>query len=234
MKLAVFITCIVVFTLTGPFGTYEQLDLTKRFAFWVMCIGGVGFFMEIFVPIALTTPRLGKLGQVQRVAVGSAIAALPGVGLVIFVNEVFRPYSSLGPAQFPQIWLEIFVIGILVSSVEFIDWREGSEAEIALPRSVFHKRLNPKLGDDIISISMQDHYAEVTTSLGSQLILMRFNDVLAELSGIDGYQTHRSHWASAKHAKTVEKNGAKLVLRLSDDRTIPLSAARAKQVRADL
>ncbi|WP_293441494.1 hypothetical protein [Planktotalea sp.] len=40
----------------------------------------------------------------------------------------------------------------------------------------------------------------VTTTLGSEMILMRMADAIDLLDGIAGVQTHRSHWAAQAHS----------------------------------
>lgn len=101
-------------------------------------------------------------------------------------------------------------------------------------RTLLHRRLPPELGDDIVSVSMQDHYAAVTTTRGTHLLLMRLRDVLGELEGLPGVQLHRSHWAALSHIAGLERRGRRLIARLDDGRELPVSAGHARHVIAAL
>ena len=50
---------------------------------------------------------------------------------------------------------------------------------------------------------MRDHYVEIHTDRGSDLVLMRFGDALKELGGTEGMQVHRSHWIARAALKKV-------------------------------
>ncbi|MGB3247250.1 MAG: LytTR family DNA-binding domain-containing protein [Sulfitobacter sp.] len=98
-------------------------------------------------------------------------------------------------------------------------------------RTRFHGRLKPELGQ-VVSLSMQDHYVEVTCENGTDLILMRLSDAIAELDGLKGLRTHRSHWVALEAVKGVERNGAKLKVILKGGRVLPVSATYADHVIA--
>ncbi len=83
------------------------------------------------------------------------------------------------------------------------------------------------MGTDVISLSRQDHYVEVTTSLGKQLILLCLSDAIAELEGLRGQRVHRSHWIAIAHARDIRKVGARRVVKLSDNRDLPVSDTNA-------
>lgn len=164
---------------------------------------------------------------------GAVLAGLPGAAVVIFVHGVFRP--PVDAENLPAIWAQVSLVGWLVGAVEFSSWRRPAAAEApANARSVFHKRLPPELGDEIISISMQDHYAEVTTTLGAHLLLIRLTDAINELNGAAGLQLHRSHYAMKAHLVRLQREGGRLKVILSDGRALPVSARHAEEVRAAL
>ena len=103
----------------------------------------------------------------------------------------------------------------------------ASVATAAPPQlSRLHRRLpadhqNPV--SPIISLSMQDHYVEITTQAGQHLVLMRFSDAIAELDDLQGLRIHRSHWVSTHHMKGLRRAGNRTMLQLSDDRELPVS-----------
>ncbi len=79
-------------------------------------------------------------------------------------------------------------------------------------------------------MSMQDHYVDVTTTLGNEMILMRLSDAIDLLDGIPGAQTHRSHWAEKAHTKTLTRVARRHQLNLSDGRTLPVSSSYREAV----
>ena len=88
------------------------------------------------------------------------------------------------------------------------------------PRLV--QRLDPGLRGPILSISVRDHYVDVMTGHGTASLLMRFGDAIAE-AGVAGAQVHRSHWVAWDAIDTVEREGAKLFLRLKPGMRVPVS-----------
>ena len=244
-KFAVFFVGLALLTLIGPFGTYGSLDIWQRLVFWTVIFAGVGALMHMCVTTALATHRLNGLSQYLRIAIGVGFATLPGAAVVIFTDAVMRP-PIMATEHFPLICMQVFLIGMFVSVVEYSDLigappkpqTETTAANAPLAPtpaaapvlSPFHRRLPPELGTDIISISMQDHYAAVTTTQGTHMVLMRFGDVLTELDGWPGVQTHRSHWVALKHLKGKRREGGKPKAELSDGRSLPVSATFSANV----
>ena len=81
---------------------------------------------------------------------------------------------------------------------------------------------------------MQDHYVEVVTSKGSALILLRFQEAMDELEGYGGLQVHRSHWAAFDGIEEMQRKSGKLLLKMRDGATLPVSRSFAKTVRQAL
>lgn len=232
-KIVVFFCGVAVLALTGPFGTYAAMGFYERLVFWLIVFTGVGFFMHVFLVTALTTPHLARVPKVLRLGLGAALAALPGAAVVIFVDGVFRPPLTSADTL-PVIWVQVTLVGWVVGIVEFHDFGKRDTGQVSPRRTAFHKRLPSELGDDIISVSMQDHYAEVTTTLGSHMVLMRLSDAMKELAGAPGLQVHRSHYAMTAHMRKLHRDGTRLRVLLSDGRDIPVSASHAEEVRAAL
>ncbi|TNF23129.1 MAG: LytTR family transcriptional regulator [Rhodobacteraceae bacterium] len=232
-KIVAFFGGVLVLALTGPFGTYAEMGFAERLVFWLIVFTGVGFFMHVCLVTALGTPYLGRVPPVLRLGLGAGLAALPGAAVVIFVDGVFRPPLDSAGAL-PVIWLQVALVGWVLGIVEFHDFGKRAPAPEAPRRAAFCKRLPPELGQDIISISMQDHYAEVTTTQGTHLLLMRMSDAMRELEGAPGLQLHRSHYAMTAHLRKLHRDGARLRVRLSDGRDLPVSASHAEAVRRAL
>lgn len=237
-KAPIFLSAVAVLVLIGPFDTYTELDLWGRLAFWSVMISGVGFFMHAGIVAAMSHRLLASWPQFAQIVLGSAAAAIPGAALVIFVNQVFR--GSGQTSSFPYIWVQVTVIGIIIGLVEFLDWSRGKRteepavADEAPPRTALHDRLTNSRDGELISLSMKDHYVEVTTTAGAELVLLRFSDALGELEGARGFQLHRSHWAAATHLHGISKRGNRVWATLSDGRELPVSKTYAEALRTYL
>lgn len=230
-KAFVFFLGTAILVLMGPFGTYNDLSLPVRFVYWLLIMLGIGLFMHLLITLCLRTRLLGNLNRAARIAIGAVLAAMPGTAVTIFVDAVLRPPIVSDDAILMIYW-QVSVIGVAIGLVEFEAWRKPKRAAAPVSRSRLQKRLPPELGDDIISLSMNDHYVEVTTALGQHLILMRMSDAIEELENLPGAQTHRSHWVSAQHARKVVRNGSKYEVRLSDGRKLPVSQTHLEETRA--
>jgi len=240
-RFAVLALAIFLCVFLGPFGTGNDLVLWDRVVFWTVLISGVAIFMEICITAAVKSDWLKQLPLLFQVLCGSAIGSIPGSAFVITINRVFRP-EHLDGTFFPMLWLQVTVMGVLIGGLEILIWngfrREKLEPAHAdkLPETETDlaplapirllQRLPTRLREgQIISMSMQDHYVDVTTTLGNEMILMRLSDAIDLLDGIAGVQTHRSHWAARAHAKSLNKVARRHELILSDGRSIPVSSS---------
>ena len=71
-------------------------------------------------------------------------------------------------------------------------------------------------------MSMQDHYVEVVTTRGRELVLMRMADAAAAM-GTAGIRIHRSHWVARDHVAASRREGAGAVVVTSDEAELPVS-----------
>ncbi|MBV7408428.1 LytTR family DNA-binding domain-containing protein [Maritimibacter sp. DP1N21-5] len=88
---------------------------------------------------------------------------------------------------------------------------------------LFLRNLPEELGRSIISITTQDHYLDVVTEGGSDRILKRMSDAIAELNGYPGMQIHRSHWIAFDAVESLEREGRKVRVRLKNGEVLPVS-----------
>ena len=96
----------------------------------------------------------------------------------------------------------------------------------------FLDRLPPKLrGARVIAVQAEDHYLRLHTDRGSDLILMRLSDALAELEGLEGAQTHRSWWVAKDAVASVARGDGRAALTLTGDLTAPVSRRYARALR---
>ena len=59
-------------------------------------------------------------------------------------------------------------------------------------------RLSTGFDAPILALESEDHYVRVHSSKGSELILLRLRDAIAEMDDYPGMQTHRSWWIASQ------------------------------------
>lgn len=223
---------IFVCFLSGPFGTLEALPNGFRLIYW-----GV---------IVLTTSMLAMwlhtlLRLWSKTSVSIIIAVGIGFGLLVAGIVIALSLSLLQP------------INRYPGSIELMSYSFPSAVMIFLLSAlVMHSMSAPKFVDEnirpalldrlekfphaqqILSLSAQDHYVEVTTEVGTELCLMRLNDAIGEAEPIEGFQIHRSHWVSKSAVKKVESKGTTSRVFLSDGRTLNISQSRLADFKSFL
>lgn len=226
----------VCLTIFGPFGTYLELPLLERALYWTFGLAGVGIFMHAFIWPMLHAQPLAGWPRLLVVASGAALAAMPGTMLIYVLEAAFRgvALSTVGPFA---IWAMVALLGFVIASIQFFEEvflmpPTGAAAVASATRDEPAPALPSALRGDLISITMQDHYLEVTTGAGPKLHAMRFSDALAALQGVPGTQIHRSHWVSAGAIAAVERDGGKPFAVLTDGRRLPISRPYLAAARA--
>lgn len=80
-------------------------------------------------------------------------------------------------------------------------------------------------------IEAREHHVKVTLDGASIMHRARLGDIVAQTNPEDGCQPHRSWWVSKQAARTLEKDGARHVLRLDDNTRVPVARTRLPAVQ---
>jgi len=227
----------------GAFGT-GAAPLAQRLGYWLTTmilatLIGAGVFLPVYLR--------GWLAR--RPLAGSVIVALvmsaPLTVLVWFLGPQFFPeYMAtdwkLLPASFPP----VFLVSLLMTAINHLvadhdDKRAAHKARqmthaaasgAAPPK--FLERIPLKLrGGELYAVQAEDHYLRLHTSRGSDLILMRLADAVAELEGIEGAQTHRSWWVAKAAVTDARRGDGRAVLTLTNGVEAPVSRSFAGALR---
>ena len=78
---------------------------------------------------------------------------------------------------------------------------------------------------------MQDHYINVVTSRGQELLLLRMGDAEKETTGIEGLRIHRSHWIAIEGIKSVDRQNGNYVVEMLDGAKLPISRGQVQAAR---
>ena len=255
-----------LFSVTGPFGSYERLPFVSRLGYWLTmntATWATALICISFVKAALIA-RVPH--QITRLFIGGAVSALP-VGLVITVINTAVIKSPLNLDQIAANMLVALPIAIgfcllswlSLSSGELAAEKQGGDNRNQEPASTPTSAPNtdrpsvtdvsgglpdrPPLLDrlpadkrgPLIRLEVQDHYVLVVTTRGTELLLMRLGDAIAETGGNTGQQIHRSHWVSDTGVKSVIRDGGRnprLTVQTSDGQVLPVSRSQMPDVRS--
>jgi len=75
----------------------------------------------------------------------------------------------------------------------------------------------------LIAIKAEQHYIQIWSDQGNDLVRYRFRDLDKNLRGYKGSQVHRSWWVNLDEVQSYRKAGRKIELVISKDLTVPVS-----------
>lgn len=250
-RLPMVLGSVAVLAVIGPFGTFQDLTLPQRLAYWG---GMIGFGFLAFELIAQAAIRLlRERAQAWRPMLAGVLLVVTIVQTVFvaLLERASRGHDFLSPLGLMELYAYVTVItglvsvapvllelrdrGLLAPAATPVPEPDPVEAESPpAPREpAFLARIPARLGRDVLALEMEDHYVRVHTTEGSDLILMRMRDAVAELAGLEGLQVHRSYWVAASAVTGVErKPDGKMTLVLSNGLRVPVSRSFAADVRA--
>jgi hypothetical protein len=224
----------VFLAFVGALNTGE-LPMAQRLIYWVplMVVGGLfGQAMSMLVAkIPHARVNLWVFGAILSVAI-AAPATFVVWGYTSLVVGTWMPVRAL-PMLF---WSVLVMSGAMTALMILVD-QPGRVTHAppagAAPAPVrFAERLPGKLkGAVIYAVSAEDHYLRLHTSKGSDLILMRLSDAIAELEGLEGAQTHRSWWVAKDAVESARRDGDKMVLTLKGGAEAPVSRPNVRPLR---
>lgn len=218
----------VLLALLGAVNSYG-VPLLWRFAFW----GGlfaVALLFALGIEAALLRAGLKRAPLWRWWAIFSLVLALAMTPVAYVAN-------SLGGWAPLSMMVQHFSNSLIISAA-FVGVRIGLgralwTAPEASPdkRALLLDRLPPGLrGGRLEAIEAEGHYVRVHTDLGSELVLMRLKDAIAETGDIEGRQVHRGWWV-ARHAVTGHERGEGRLELLIGETRVPVSRSYRAELR---
>ncbi|WP_417667495.1 LytTR family DNA-binding domain-containing protein [Roseibium sp.] len=234
----------------GPFGTYDVMTFWERMIFW---------FLDVLVGMAIITACLhvffssrltAFIPSFPRFLMGVALGALPTAAYITVLFSLVGPRIDI-TTSYPVLVIQVTVFSTILLLTEFWLWpavfrRAGTivsqaddggapleRVQAPTPRAVpLMARLPLEIRSGaIVSISMQDHYAEIVTTLGTSLLLMRLTDAIDLLEGYPGCRIHRSHWVADQFVSSTGKVGRRMVVKMKDGRELPVGTTYIASVK---
>ncbi|MCX7567584.1 LytTR family DNA-binding domain-containing protein [Sulfitobacter sp. F26169L] len=220
MPLLIWFALSVVAGVAGPFGTLEALGLWPRLLYWCGIVGGS-------IALCLTAISFARGYRLKgAVAVWTCFV----LSLCVYVINMF---IFAGWAGVPNAVSLLANVALVTAAVHLVIWAVGfGENDEGAPLvDTFMHRLPLQARAPLVRIEAQDHYLNVVTKRGNELILMRMGDAMTELRG-QGVQVHRSHWVSPDAVTGHRREKGRDVLQMSDGSDVPVSRSFRSAVQS--
>ncbi|QMU59727.1 MAG: hypothetical protein GKR98_17005 [Boseongicola sp.] len=218
----------VILGLSGPFDTIDVMPLLERLTYWGLIVVTTFFSGGMVADLVLSTRAMKRVNKPIRIAIAGLVIGIAVTLIVLALNWISMGLSPFVAHYAFYLMLNCIVIATVIAAA--MTWAQAP-SDPAGPAPIL-QRLDLEKRGPLLSLTQRDHYVEVTTTAGESLILMRLSDAIAETTGTDGMQIHRSHWI-ATHAVTVaRRDGARAVVTLQDGRELPVSRTYLKDLTA--
>ncbi len=231
--------CVVtMLTVSAPFDTDRQFSDAERLVYWagvaaITFAFGYVTVRSLGTALTQTNPRLPPL----MAHLTAGLIAGPFIGVIVFaINVGIAGIDEIRLDHLLRLMAQCVLISICVSGLIYLARRDAEggrvpQAEPTTPNRL-QTRLTPANRGALMSLQSQDHYVEVVTSHGQELLLMRLADAIDEAGTTNGMQTHRSWWvARAAVARLARADGRYEVI-LHDGRQVPVSRGKQSDVLA--
>jgi hypothetical protein len=220
--------------LIGPFGSFYGGPLETRLAYWIANLWIRLIILSLATRLSMRAARRIDLPVWFALPAAVGIGCLPLAWLVELYSMSFWPGAHGRMAPFLTLYGQTLAISEPCAfGYYFLLDRRGRRAALAPPAPArFLDRLSPRLGRNLLCLQMEDHYVRAHTDLGSELILTPLKAAVAELSGVEGAQVHRSWWVASSAVEAPVMDGRNHALRLKNGLQVPVSRASVAKVRA--
>lgn len=219
---------------TGAFGM-GHMSLGFRLAYWepIMLVGALWGHLSAHVVERFVDPD--RRPWLATLALTLVVSGPLSVTVWIITSLVYDDVRTLELERLPYFLAPVAVVTATVSALNVFLGRTPVQTHVGPAGSAparFLDRLPPRLkGATIRAVESEDHYLRIHTDRGSDLILMRLSDALAELEGLEGAQTHRSWWVARDVVRDVARGEGRATLTLEGGLQAPVSRRYAKALR---
>lgn len=228
----------VLMSLTGAFGT-GGAPFGARTLYWLvlMFTGTALNFSAGDVASRLTGLRDHTVGAalVETLIVTTLMSPVVWISTTLLFGRPFEGAALegyVGPVLVLSAAMTVLNYALLRPAPVTAAAPATAEDAAGPVRVKLAERLAPHLREArILAVCADDHYLRVYTDRGEAMILLRLADAIAELTGLEGAQTHRSWWVArgAVIAANGSSRGASLTL--AGGRVAPVSRTYVKALK---
>lgn len=252
LTLVVCTSLSIVCAVSGPFETSTIMGFWARLYYWTLiCFGST---LVAYIAHALIDCFIGfKRPLISEVlSLGLMVALISP--FVYGTSLLLTPFACFRLACFAEIGfyvalvaLVVFLVRRVIPGLERVNFLvpqdDGSLSLVSIlsdevaepdpfPRPRLYRRLPDDETGDILHMTANGHFVQVTTTDGRHSIRIRFADAIDEMDGVAGVCTHRSHWVVISAVTGNVRVGGKPVLTLSNGMQVPVSRTYQPDVEA--
>lgn len=205
---------------------FDQIsDWYKVFLSGLMgCIFFLPFALGIDYVLGLDDwSNIKKLGQAKDIVIEEIVGMFPPVIITWIAMNAPRILN-----------LNFSKITLIEPDKVIIKKENNSDKKSfnSLNKNDFFDKFSYLIGTEIIYMMSELHYVRVVTLKGEILVLYNLKDAIEKLpKDYSGIQTHRSYWVSKRYIQAVKELKGKMILILSNGKTIPVSRRKADEVK---
>lgn len=254
---AIFVIAAVVGFL-GPFGTYLDSTVADRIAQWWQLLMGAYLFLRPWIialrwladltwlpsgvlvlwgvvatsaPLAMLWRQVGQDAYRELHGYAGLIPFALLCALAVLAVEVWANHTN------ERLRLQRSVKAKAGRPLAGPSESEPQAASAVPPltedevRPMLLGRLSPAFRGPILALQSEDHYVRVHGMAGSELILLRLRDAIAEMTGVPGEQVHRSWWVARDGVASLEQTGRNWIVRLRNGKTAPVARESTRRLQ---
>jgi len=219
----------LILGLSGPFGTIDAMNTMVRIAYWVAIAVGT-YAIGVGVGASLTR-LLHHKSRVFRIAVSSIVTGLVISLFLLAFNWAFVGRIPISFWDICRFLAEVILITSIINIGIDLARADGADKVVETGGAPILERLPIEKRGALVCLSVSDHYVDVSTNKGQEMILMRLTDAIKEVGAIEGLQVHRSHWVALDQVKSVERAGDGATLSMTTGQIIPVSRSKMPDIR---
>ncbi len=209
----------------GPFGSTQAFGQFLSTIFWALVIlFSIGSVVALRRLVEVRTRSWNDFRRELLLLGIFTVVFTPQVHLLLWLFDRSRPLTLVTIAE---LGAQVAVISLWIAGMRYVlqVWKKEAAPEAQpLQRPRLFDRLEGAEDAEILRLSAEDQYVVVSMSDGSvQRILLRLSDGIAEMDGIEGYVTHRSHWVAASAVAGARREKGRVFLTLTNGEDVPVS-----------
>ena len=195
---------IIAITIEGAVAG-SGLRTRNPLAWWALLTTGLAITMVPVIFLVNSTGGYSPIADLGLFTLNSFAISAALVAFRLLIGRMLSPAVAASPepasASEPQV-----------------------EEQSAAERPRLFDRLAPGLQSGrLLALKSEGHYLKVYTDQGSELILMRLKDAIAETEPVAGMQVHRSWWLARRSPIERRTTDGRIELRLDEETWVPIS-----------
>lgn len=232
----------VILVISGPFRTLDLLGPGTRAIYWATVVFGTYATGTVVAQVVARRARKARVPAwhviwLGGICIGIAVTVVLLAIDLLVLQSLPRSIAEVGRVAGIAIVIACvpLTIGALIRppapvQVSILAPVLAPVSAAARPPLVLERLPLGKRGQ-ILGFSVQDHYVQIMTSAGKELVLMRLADAIREAGDLPGLQVHRSHWVATGGVTGVRRTGETAILTLSNGTEVPVSRRYIKDLR---